>query len=196
MKRADRVRLLLGTCVCLSCCRSARADTLVLSPSSLGSLRHVSGDNGTANDLQNLIFPDLAVRLKNYDTLQISVQAPAGQAWFIATDPSFITHSLTTRLAYNQFLGNPYACIHSVAVDFNLVEGDSSAYNLVSHEELIATSGDWFFLSEHVNISGDMAFSGFTVTSNTITPHWRTPPWPVSMRAASPSNMPSRFPRC
>src|SRR6185295_4239218 len=59
---------------------------------------------------------------------------------------------------------SPYAAINSASLNFNLVQGNSSAYQLLSHQEVIPTSGDRFYLYDNLNINQDMAFTGFTLS--------------------------------
>src|SRR5437762_73067 len=115
MKPLNTLLLFAAVPLCLTFSGAAHADTLFLSPSAIApTIQHL----GVGEDNQLFTFPTPAVHLRNYNTVQVSVQAPAGNAWFVDTDPSFTLQTIAFQLAYNNGFASPYAAINSASLEF------------------------------------------------------------------------------
>ncbi|HLX94143.1 MAG TPA: hypothetical protein VKU37_00200 [Verrucomicrobiae bacterium] len=142
------------------------AQTLSLSPTSIGSLTHnyypfpADGD-----DNQPFTFGSPSVQLVSINTIQVSVSAPPGEAWNVFyTGQGFSSATLRFELYYNNGFAAPYASVTSSSLQFDFVSGNSASLGSFYDGSSIPDSGDRFDLSLEYNVVGNFAISGFTAT--------------------------------
>jgi hypothetical protein len=144
---------------------SSGAQVLYLSPSAIApSIGHSFGQPPSSVDNQNLTLPTPGISLRNYNTIQVAVNAPAGYAWWVHGDPSFLRQNLGVSLAYDNSFFAPYASITSASLDFNFIQGGPGNLSTPVDNDFFPTPGDRFDLSRAFSLNGDVAFTSFTMT--------------------------------
>jgi hypothetical protein len=142
------------------------AQTLSLSPTSIApntTHNYFSGFSG-GTDSQAFTFGTPSIRLVDYNTIQISVNAPQGQAWNVAyAGQGFNNASLNFNLAYYVQFPGPYASITADSWTFNYVKGSSASLNNYFDSTLIPTSGDRLDVQMGYKVVDDLEFTGFTI---------------------------------
>lgn len=141
------------------------AQTLSLSPSSIDSLTHSYPGMGMGgDDQQSFTFGTPSVDLINFNTVQVSVNAPAGEAWNIAYNGEGLSSaSLNFNLSYNNSFSTPWATITGGSLQFNYVNGSSASLTSFSNNQYaMPDSGDRFDMSLGYNVVGDLSFTSFT----------------------------------
>ena len=117
------------------------------------------------DDQQSFTFATPSVQLINYNTIQVSVNAPAGEAWNVSYNgQGFNYASLRYDIYYNNGFGAPFASITSSSLQFNFVNGSVASLGSYSDGSLVPNGGDRFDMSMSYNVTGDFSFSGFTAT--------------------------------
>lgn len=162
--KQNRTWLPYGAILCLHAALlgAAGAQTLYLSPSVIAPL-------GPQN-IQSFTFPTPSIQLKDYDAIQVTVDAPAGYAWLVnivnpdgrQNNPPNIEYDLE----YANSLSAPWATINSASLDFDFVQGGLGNLSAPSSFGLIPTAGNGFELDQGDTVNGDFAFTGFTMTVN------------------------------
>jgi PEP-CTERM motif len=157
----------LCVCVCvlpmlLPCSRLA-AQTLSLAPTSIGGITH-NNDEFEYEDDQALTFASPSVQLMNYNTVQVTVTAPAGEAWNVAyTGQGFSSATIRLSIFFGEGFGNPYDSILSGNWQFDYVNGNSSSLdgNFVNNSG-IPDSADQLFFDLYEGVTSDFEFTGVT----------------------------------
>ncbi|HUA68580.1 MAG TPA: PEP-CTERM sorting domain-containing protein [Candidatus Saccharimonadales bacterium] len=142
------------------------AQTLSLSPTSIGSISHFyDPEFGDGDDNQPFTFGTPSVQLVNDNTIQVSVNAPSGEAWNVSyTGQGFSSATLRFELYYNNGFAAPYASIISSSLQFDFVNGSSASLGSFFDGSSIPDSGDRFDLSLEYDVVGDFAISGLTAS--------------------------------
>jgi hypothetical protein len=164
-----KTKRLLPACVLLILSASVHrlaAQTLSIGPASLGTITHqYQNMMGQGTDSQALSFSTPAVQLINYDTIQVAVSAPAGEAWNISYDGQGLNNaSLEFDLNFGNGFSGPGATINSSSVQFDLVSGSSADLSSSLNYKFVPNAGYGFQMGYRFNVSGDVAFTGFTAT--------------------------------
>jgi hypothetical protein len=164
---------------------AARAQVLFLSPTAVApTIQHSFSQPPSAADGQAFTFPSPAIALRSYNTIQITVNAPAGYAWFVHTDPSFFRQELDFGLAYGSFFNAPFAAITLTNFSFNFVQGGPGNLSPADDLDLFPLSGDRFYVYKAFSLNGDVAFTGFSMTVGYASPYLSTSPL-VSFHSAA-----------
>jgi hypothetical protein len=142
------------------------AQTLSLSPTSLGSISHFyDPEFGFGDDNQPFTFGTPSVQLVSDNTIQVDVNAPSGEAWNVSyTGQGFSSPTLRFELYYNNSFAAPYASITSSSLQFDFVNGSTASLGSFFDGSSLPDSGDRFDLSLEYNVTGNFAISGFTAT--------------------------------
>jgi len=142
------------------------AQTLSLSPTSIGSISHFyDPEFGFGDDNQPFTFGTPSVQLVDDNTIQVSVSAPEGEAWNVAyAGQGLNSATLRFELYYDNSFATPYASITSSSLSFDFVNGSTASLGSFFDGSSIPDSGDRFDLSLEYNVVDDFAVSGFTAT--------------------------------
>jgi hypothetical protein len=157
----------LCVCACalpmLLPCSNLMAQTLSLAPTSIGGITH-NNDFGSYEDDQALTFASPSVQLINYNTVQVSVAAPAGEAWNVAyTGQGFTSATIRLSIYYGEGFGGPFDSILSGNWQFNYVNGSSASLGSnFSNNSDIPDSADQLFFDLYQDVVGDFSFTGIT----------------------------------
>ena len=147
-------------------CSLLMAQTLSLTPTSIGSISHsFDGPDGGEDD-QALTFASPSVELVNYDTVQVSVSAPAGEAWNVAyTGQGFDSAYIRLSIYFGEGFGGPYDSITSGDWQFDYVNGSVASLggNFVNNSA-IPDSADQLFFDLYENVASDFSFTGITAS--------------------------------
>jgi PEP-CTERM motif len=159
----------LCICVCvlpmLLPCSRLTAQTLSLTPTSVGGITH-NNDEFQYEDDQALTFASPSVQLINYNTVQVTVTAPAGEAWNVAyTGQGFSSADIRLSIYYGEGFGGPYDSITSGDWQFDYVNGNSSSLdgNFVNNSA-IPDSADQLFFDLYEGVTSDFEFTGVTAS--------------------------------
>ena len=162
--KQNRTWLPYGAILCLNAALLGAADaqTLYLSPSIIAPL-------GSQN-IQSFTFPTPSIQLKDYDAIQVTVDAPAGYAWLVNIVNADGLHNnppnIEYDLEYANSLSYPWATIISASLDFDFVQGGPANLSAPSSFGLIPTAANGFELDQGDTVNGRFAFTGFTMTVN------------------------------
>jgi hypothetical protein len=162
--KQNRTWLPYGVILCLQAALLgvAGAQTLYLSPSVIAPLG--------AQNIQSFTFPTPSIELKDYDAIQVTVDAPACYAWLVNIVNPDGRHNnppaLEYDLEYANSLSYPWATISSASLDFDFVQGGQGNLSAPSSFGLIPTAANGFELDQGDTVNGDFAFTGFTMTVN------------------------------
>jgi hypothetical protein len=162
--KQNRTRLPYGAILCLQAALLGAADaqTLYLFPSVIAPL-------GSQN-IQSFTFPTPSIQLKDYDSIQVTVNAPAGYAWLVNIANPDSDHNnpanIVYVLEYANSLSSPWATISSASLDFDFVQGGQGNLSAPSSFGLIPTAGNGFELDQGDTVNGRFAFTGFTMIVN------------------------------
>lgn len=140
------------------------AQTLSLTPTPIGSISHENDEE--YEDAQALTLTSPSVQLINYDTVQVSVSAPAGEAWNVAyTGQGFDFADIRLSVYFGNGFGNPFDSITSGNWQFDYVNGSSASLggNFVNNSA-IPDSADQLFFDLYQNVVSDFSFTGVTAT--------------------------------
>jgi hypothetical protein len=142
------------------------AQTLSLSPTSIGSISHFyDPEFGLGDDNQPFTFGTPSVQLVNDNTIQVSVNAPPGEAWNVSyTGQGFGSATLRFELYYDNSFAAPYASVTSSSLQFDFVNGSTASLGSFFDGSSIPDSGDRFDLSLEYGVVDNFAISGFTAT--------------------------------
>lgn len=142
------------------------AQTLNLSPTSIGNLSHTFyGAGSGGDDQQTFTFATPSVQLINYNTIKVSVNAPVGKAWNVSfTGQGFSSANLRYEIFYNNGFSSPFASVTSSSLQFDYVNGSAASLGSYSDVSSIPDQGDRFEVNMSYNVTGDFSFSGFTAT--------------------------------
>ena len=154
-------------CVLLLGGQGLAAQTLDLSPTAIGSLSHnYFGMGMGGDDYQAFTFGTPSVELQNYDTIIVSVIAPAGEAWNISYSGQGLGQAtLSFSLDYNNSFSQPWAAVTSGSLQFDYITGSSgSVNNFYNNIYAMPDSGDRFDMSLSYDVVGDLSFTGFTAS--------------------------------
>lgn len=154
-------------CLLLTGCRlTAQATTLSLTPVSVDNLLHYyDGAMLGGVDQQFFTFATPSVQLANYNTIQVSVNAPAGEVWNISYDgQGFNSADLTFELCYNSIFNGSLASITSSSLQFNFANGSAASLGSFLDSSLIPTGGDRFELNMKYSVVGNFSFSSFVAS--------------------------------
>lgn len=154
--------LILG--VLLAGCRlTAQTATVSLTPISVDSLLHYY-DGGMIGgvDQQFFTFATPSVQLVNYNTIQVSVNAPAGEVWSVSYNvQDFSSADLTFELCYSSLINGTLASVTSSSLQFDFVNGGAASLGVYVDNSKIAESGDRFELNMKYSVVGTFSFSSF-----------------------------------
>jgi PEP-CTERM motif len=142
------------------------AQTLSLSPTSMGSVTHnYDSFVGVGDDEQPFTFGTPSVQLVNENTIQVSVNAPPGEVWAVSyTGQGFSSATLRFELYYNNGFAAPYAAITSSSLQLDFVNGSTASLGSFFDGSSIPDAGDRFDLSLEYDVVDNFAISGFTAT--------------------------------
>ena len=142
------------------------AQTLSLSPTSMGSISHAYSQLEGGYDQQPLTFGTPSVQLVNYTTIQVSVNAPAGEAWNVSYNGQGLdTAYLYFYIYYNNSFSSPWASVTSGNLQFDFVNGSSASLSNFGYDNYgVPNSGDRFDMNTGYNVVSDFSFTGFTAT--------------------------------
>jgi hypothetical protein len=160
--KQNRTWLPYAAILCLSAALWSAADgqTLYLSPSEIAPL-------GSQN-IQSFTFPTPSIELKDYNEIQVTVDAPAGYAWLVNIVNADGLHNnppnIVYDLEYANSLSYPWATISSSSLDFDFVQGGQGNLSAPSSFGLIPTAANGFQLNQGDTVNGNFAFTGFTMT--------------------------------
>lgn len=142
------------------------AQTLDLSPTSIDSLTHSYDSFMGGMDSQSFTFGTPSVDLVNYNTILVSVTAPAGEAWNIAYNGEGLGYAyLNFTLDYNNTFSSPWANVTSGSLQFDYVNGSSASLdNFNNNTYAMPDSGDRFQMMMTYNVVSDFSFTGFTAS--------------------------------
>jgi hypothetical protein len=160
------LRLLLSAVTLSMASPLLMGQTLSISSTSSSDVSHEYDSEEGGFDSIALTFPTPAVQLVNYDTLQITATAPAGQAWNFAYDGQDLNSaSLSFILYYNDGFSAPYATLGAADMTFNFVNGTSaSSLGNFGNGTLVPEGGDRFYANVSQAITGNLSFTSFTTT--------------------------------
>jgi hypothetical protein len=148
-------------------CSPLVAQTLSLTPTSIGGITHsfLGGPEGGEDD-QALTFASPSVQLVNYDTVEVSVAAPAGEAWNVAyTGQGFNSATIRLSVYFGNGFGGPYDSITSGNWQFDFVNGSGSSFSgSLANNSAIPDSADQLFFDLYQNVASDFSFTGVTAT--------------------------------
>lgn len=158
----------LYVCACILLlllpCSRLTAQTLSLTPTSIGGITHNSFEE--YEDDQALTFASPSVQLINFNTVQVTVAAPAGQAWNVAyTGQGFDSAYIRLSVYFGNGFGGPFDSILSGNWQFDYVNGSAASLggNFVNNSD-IPDSADQLFFDLYENVASDFEFTGITAT--------------------------------
>jgi hypothetical protein len=159
--------LCVGACVLplLSACSHLAAQTLSLTPTSIGGITHNNEEDFYEDD-QALTFASPSVQLINFNTVQVNLAAPAGEAWNVAyTGLGFDQATIRLSVFFGEGFGNPFDSILSGNWQFDYANGSSSSLDgNFQNNSGIPDSADQLFFDLYEGVTSDFEFTGITAT--------------------------------
>ena len=141
------------------------AQTLSLAPTSVDDITHSYGGDEGGLDSQGLTFAPLSVQLVNFDTVQVTVNAPAGEAWNIAYNSGFESAIFRLTVDYADGFGGPFDSITSGDWQINFVTGDASSFNgNFANNSAIPDAGNQLIFDLYEGVTSSFAFTSITGT--------------------------------
>ncbi len=166
MTTATRITAIIALALISGTSLTCEAQVLNLSSTSIApTIEHYFSGGGymTSYDSQFFTLPTPAISLKNYNSIQIAVNAPTGYAWWVHTT-GLTGAYLSLGAAYGSPITGPLASITSASVSFNFIQGGPAHLLLPSESGWIPLAGDRFQLDSSYLLNADVALTGFTWT--------------------------------
>ncbi|MEI9863172.1 MAG: PEP-CTERM sorting domain-containing protein [Limisphaerales bacterium] len=141
------------------------AQTLSLTPTSVDGITHSFDGIEGGLDSQGLTFAPLSVQLVNFDTIQISVDAPAGQAWNVAYNSGLQLATFRLSVYYAEGFGGPFDSINSGNWQLTYASGsDASLNGNFVNNSAIPNAGNQLIFDLYEGVTGSFSFTSITAS--------------------------------